>query len=320
MRKSQLVTGGAGAIGSRLVDALSTTKKDHNIIVLDNLSSGFVENVPKRDNVKFIQGDITSEDVLKTVFSNRIETVFHLAANFANQNSVDFPEKDLMVNGFGTLKLLEYSVENKISKFIYSSSSCVYGNKSDPLSEDIVDYSLDTPYGITKLLGERYVTFFNEHYSLPTVILRYFNSYGPGEYPGKYRNVIPNFFYNAIKGKPLTITGTGVETRDFNYVDNAVCGTINASEVEGAVGETFNIGSGKETKIVEIAEAINCITNNSSGIKFVERRNWDSIITRVSSIDKARKILSYSTQINLEEGLNKTYKWLKQVDFDKCAF
>ena len=313
-----LVTGGAGAIGSRLVKRFCITKK--NIIVLDNLSSGFIENVPKFDNVQFVQGDIESEDVLKTVFSNKIDTVFHLAANFANQNSVDFPEKDLLVNGLGTLKLLEYSVENKISKFIYSSSSCVYGQKDEPLSEEMTDYNLDTPYAITKLLGERYVTYFNEHYRLPTVILRYFNSYGPGEYPGKYRNVIPNFFYMAMKGIPLTITGTGQETRDFNYIDDTVQGTIMASKSKKAIGKILNIGSGTETRIIDIAHNVNNITNNKSAIKFVERRRWDNIATRVASIEKAQKIIGYSAQVKSEEGLKKTYEWLKGIDFNKSTF
>lgn len=313
-----LVTGGAGAIGSRLVETLSSV--ENNIIVLDNLSSGFVENIPKKNNIHFVQGDITSEDVLKNVFSKKIKTIFHLAANFANQNSVDFPEKDLLVNGLGTLKLLEYSVENKVAKFIYSSSSCVYGQKGDPLSEEMTDYNLDTPYAITKLLGERYVTYFNEHYGLLTVILRYFNSYGPGEYPGKYRNVIPNFFYMAMKGEPLIITGTGEETRDFNYIDDTVCGTIMAAESQKAIGKIFNIGSGTETRIIDIANKVNNITNNKSAIKFVERRKWDSINTRVASIEKAQKNIAYSTQVKLGDGLKKTYDWLKHIDFNKCAF
>ncbi|HJP19081.1 MAG: nucleotide sugar epimerase [Gammaproteobacteria bacterium] len=316
--KNILVTGGAGAIGSRLVEKLS--QSENRIIVLDNLSSGFVENVTKSDNVQFVQGDIESEDVLKTVFFNKIDTVFHLAANFANQNSVDFPEKDLMVNGLGTLKLLEYSVENKISKFVYSSSSCVYGQKNEPLSEEMTDYSLDTPYAITKLLGERYVTYFNDHYGLSTVILRYFNSYGPAEYPGKYRNVIPNFFYKAMRGEALVITGTGQETRDFNYIDDTVSGTLAASGSQKAVGKIFNIGSGRETKIIDIANIVNRITKNKSEIKFVEKRKWDNITSRVASIEKAQKLIDYSAQVKLEEGLKKTYEWLRQVDFNKCAF
>jgi len=316
--KNILVTGGAGAIGGRLVEKLSQSK--NKIIVLDNLSSGFVENVTKSVNVQFVQGDIESEDVLKTVFSNKINTVFHLAANFANQNSVDFPEKDLVVNGLGTLKLLEYSIENKVNKFIYSSSSCVYGQKNEPLSEEMTDYSLDTPYAITKLLGERYVTYFSEHYGLPSVILRYFNSYGPGEYPGKYRNVIPNFFYKAMKGEPLIITGTGEETRDFNYIDDTVCGTIMAGESQKAVGKIFNLGSGIETKILDIVNIINKITNNKNAIKFVERRKWDSITSRVASIEKAEKIIDYSTRTKLEEGLKQTYEWLKHADFKKSVF
>ena len=206
MNKNILVTGGAGAIGSNLVNQLSEIPS-RRITVLDNLSSGHVDNIIMRKNVRFIQGSVESDEDLRQAISESTDVVFHLAANFANQNSVDFPQRDLQVNGMGTLKILLHSVENKVKKFVYTSSSCVYGDRNEPLDEKCQEYSLDTPYAITKLLGERYVRFFTQHHGLNAVTLRYFNVYGPNEYPGKYRNVIANFFVKAMKNEEIVITG-----------------------------------------------------------------------------------------------------------------
>lgn len=305
-----LVTGGAGAIGSNVVTRLC---KDNFVIVLDDLSSGHIENLPKSKNILFINGSVSSDKMLRKCFMHKPEIVLHLAANFANQNSVDHPRKDLDVNGAGTLKLLEYSRDAGIRRFIYASSSCVYGHVSGALSETKKDYNLDTPYAITKLLGERYTSFFHHFYKLNTVILRYFNSYGPREYPGKYRNVIPNFFKTAIEGKPLPITGNGDESRDFNFADDTVEGTILALAHEEAVGKTFNLGSGKETRIIELAEKINQITKNRAGIRFVGQRDWDSIKRRLADISLANTVLGYKPKVDLDTGLMITYKWLKSV-------
>lgn len=306
------VTGGAGAIGSNLVRAL-LERGCRNIYVLDDLSSGRKENIPDVPEVFFLKDSIVNDDILKRVFSERIDVVFHLAANFANQNSVDFPRLDLNTNGLGTLKLLEYSRDARVERFIYVSSSCVYGNKDIALREDDPEYNLDTPYAITKLLGERYTTFFHQHNGLPTVILRYFNAYGPGEYPGKYRNVIPNFLALAMKGESLPITGTGEETRDFTFNRDTVEGTIRAAEVEQAIGNIFNIGSGRETKIIDLAQKINILTGNTEGLILKNPRSWDFIRRRVASIEKARNILGYHPTVELDEGLERTYSWLKSV-------
>lgn len=310
--KHVLVTGGAGAIGSNLVKAL-LKRGCRNIYVLDDLSSGKQENVPDVPDVSFLKDSIVNDDILKRVFSERIDVVFHLAANFANQNSVDFPRLDLNTNGLGTLKLLEYSRDARVERFVYVSSSCVYGNKDIALCEDDPEYNLDTPYAITKLLGERYTTFFHRHDSLPTVILRYFNAYGSGEYPGKYRNVIPNFLALAMNGEPLPITGTGEETRDFTFNHDTVEGTIRAAEVDQAIGNIFNIGSGKETSIIDLAQKINVLTGNMERIIFIEKRSWDFIRRRVASIERAQNILGYHPTVGLDEGLERTYSWLKTV-------
>jgi len=310
--KKILITGGAGAIGSNLTQALSKIGADL-IIVLDDLSSSFEWNIPSEKNILFVKGSILDEVKLKRVFFERPQIVFHLAAFFANQNSIDHPEQDLMVNGMGTLKVLEYSVFTSVEKFIYASSGCsIYGSQSPlPLKEEFMSMHLSTPYQITKMLGELYCNFFCHHYGLNVVKTRFFNSYGPGEVPGQYRNVIPNFIYWAMQGKSLPITGTGKETRDFTYVGDIVDGLLRAGYFKEAIGEDINLASGREIKIIELANMVNKFTNNKAGIKFTEKRKWDTKTRLLASIDKAKKILGYEPKTTFEDGLKETIKWFK---------
>lgn len=306
INKTILVTGGAGAIGSGLVPSLLN---NNQVTVLDNLDSGYRDLVDERAD--FIQGSILNEALLKKVFESKFDIIFHLAAHFANQNSVDHPQKDLNVNGLGTLKLLQQAQKTN-ARFVYASSSCVYGNISDPITEDTTNFKLDTPYAISKLLGEHYCTYFHEFYELPTTILRIFNSFGPGERPGKYRNVIPNFFKLATQNKSMIITGTGEETRDFNFVDNTNQGLILAASQDAAIGQVFNIGSGVETSIKVISSLINEITKNEAPIIYQDRRNWDRVLRRCANIDKAKSLLGYKPVIDLKPQLIKTYEWFKE--------
>ncbi|MBA7664732.1 UDP-glucose 4-epimerase [subsurface metagenome] len=308
--KKVVITGGAGCIGSNLTYALfsADVKK---VFVVDDLSSSERWNMPDDPNVVFIQGSILDEEVLMRAFSEKPDYVFHLAAHFANQNSVDYPETDLMVNGLGTLKVLQYSYQAKVEKFFFASSGCsVYGSQAPlPLKEDFVSLHLDTPYQITKLLGELYCNFFYNYYGLPVVIGRFFNVYGPGEVPGRYRNVIPNFIYWALSHKPLPITGTGEETRDFTFVEDIVEGALRAAVTPEAVGQAINLASEKETKIIDIAHMINGFVGGSE-VRFVERRSWDKITRRRASIEKARKILGYNPKTEIKEGIKRTLDWI----------
>lgn len=304
-----LVTGGAGAIGSNLCRALANL--DAQVIVLDNLSSAERWNVPDSPNVLFVHGDIRDEVTLKRVFNERPGVVFHLAAFFANQNSVDHPETDLDVNGLGTLRLLEYSQLSGVQRFVYASSGCsIYGSSAPlPLKEEFMSMSLSTPYQITKMLGELYANFYQNHYDLKVVKPRFFNSYGPGEVPGQYRNVIPNFIYWAMKGLPLPITGTGEETRDFTFVTDIVDGLLRAGSMDAAVGQEFNLASGRETQIVTLAEMINEATGNKAGIKFAKRRKWDTKSRLLASVDRARHLIGYEPRTDFSAGLEKTIHW-----------
>ena len=309
--KTVLVTGGAGAIGSNLTCALA--ELGAHVIVLDDLSSAERWNVPSLPNVLFVEGSILDEVLLKRVFFERPHIVYHLAAFFANQNSVDHPETDLMVNGLGTLCVLQYAVLSGVDRFVYASSGCsIYGSESPlPLREEFVSLHLSTPYQITKMLGELYCNFFYNHYGLKVVKPRFFNSYGPGEVPGQYRNVIPNFIYWAMKGLPLPITGTGEETRDFTYVGDIVDGLLRAGAMESAIGQEFNLASGKETRIIDLAHMINEATGNTAGIRFAQRRKWDTKDRLLASIDRARELIGYNPSTPFEEGLQHTIQWFQ---------
>lgn len=311
--KSIILTGGAGCIGSNLTKALLKAKAA-KIIVLDDLSAAEKWNIPVAPNVIFIEGSILDEEVLKRAFSEKLDYIFHLAAHFANQNSVDNPETDLLVNGLGTLNLLQYSHLTKVPKFVFASSGCsVYGSQAPlPLKEEFVSIHLDTPYQITKLLGELYCNFFYNYYGLPVVIARYFNVYGPGEVPGAYRNVIPNFIYWALHQKPLPITGTGEETRDFTFVEDIVDGTLRLGVIPEAVGNAFNLASEIETRVIDIANMVNEITGNNNGVELVARRDWDKITRRRASIDKARKVLGYEPKTKMKDGIKKAYNWIME--------
>lgn len=304
-----LVTGGAGAIGSNLSRALA--EGGANVVILDNLSSAERWNVPSLPNILFVEGDIRDEVKLKRVFFERPTIVYHLAAFFANQNSVDHPETDLEVNGLGTLRLLEYSVFTGVERFVYASSGCsIYGSSAPlPLKEEFMSMHLSTPYQITKMLGELYGNFFYHHYGLKVTKPRFFNSYGPGEVPGQYRNVIPNFIYWAMKGMPLPITGTGEETRDFTYVTDIVNGLLRAGVMDSAVGQEFNLASGRETSIIDLANMINEATNNKAGIKFTQRRKWDTKSRLLASVDRAGELLGYEPITPFMVGLENTIRW-----------
>jgi len=314
--KHVLITGGAGAIGSNLSRVLADLGA--KVIIVDDLSSGKIWSVPSAANVLFVHGSILDEVILKRVFLEGPDIVFHLAAFFANQNSVDHPERDLMVNGMGTLRMLEYSALQGIERFIYASSGCaIYGGEMPlPLREDFITMHLSSPYQVTKMLGELYCNFFHHHHELKVVKPRFFNSYGPGEVPGQYRNVIPNFIYWALKGLPLPITGTGEETRDFTYVGDLVDGLLRAGYFESAISQSFNLASSRETRIIDLANMVNEATGNVAGVRYVSSRKWDTKKRLLASVDLAGELIGYEPGTPFEEGLKETIQWFRD-NWDK---
>jgi len=307
--KTVLITGGAGCIGSNLSQKLSELAG--RIIILDNLDSAYQWNIPRAENIEFIHGDVLDDETLKRAFKEKPDYIFHLAAHFANQNSVDNPEKDLMVNGVGILKVLQYAQLVGVERFIYSSSGCgVYGLDSQmPFKEYDISINLHTPYQVTKLLGELYTNYFHNLYDLPIVNARFFNVFGPGEVPGKYRNVIPNFFYWSLTRQALPITGDGTETRDWTYVGDIIDGLLAMGLKKEAIGEAINLGSGEETHVIDMANMVNELTGNPEGIAYASRRDWDAKTRLLSSIEKAEKILNYQPQTKFKDGLKKTHQW-----------
>jgi nucleoside-diphosphate-sugar epimerase len=225
-----------------------------------------------------------------------------------------------MVNGLGTLKLLQHARSEQVSRFVYVSSSCIYGNRPEPLSEQLREYSLDTPYAVTKLLGEQYVNFFHRHHSMPTVVLRLFNSYGPGEYPGKYRNVIPNFMYRLMNSQPLTITGTGHESRDFTFAGDVVRALKLAMQAPAAVGLTLNVASGVETTIRTLVETLFEVCGAETRVDYVPQREWDSVVRRCADISRITEALGFRPLVDLREGLRRTHEWFLQKNVDKARW
>ena len=307
--KTILITGACGAIGRNLVKKLSTNN-NYLIYALDDLSSS--NALPPFKNVKFIHMNIANSEKLTSLLTNlKPNFIFHLAAHFANQNSVDHPVSDIMTNIVGLVNLLECQRSNhKLEKIIYSSSSCIYGNLQF-MDEEANVSPYETPYAINKYVGELYCRYYSEIHGLPTVSVRVFNTFGPGEHPGEYRNVIPNFIANALKNEPLVITGTGDETRDFTFVDNTVDLLCRSAFSNFRAGEIFNGGTGSVQKIIEIAKRIIEITGSKSAITFIEARSWDHVSDRRSDISKSQNDLGYSPILNIDSQLRSTCEWMR---------
>ena len=306
---SVLVTGGNGAVGCNLVNKLLELKA--KIVVLDDFSQSNIGNLPSNKNLQVVKSDIANKKALAKVFSRHFDYVFHLAARFANELSVKDPYEDLRVNVEGTLHVLLHAARKNVGRFLYTSSSSIYGpQKKTSFKENYIP-NPSTPYAASKLSAEHYCHAIKELYGLNFTIVRLSNSFGPYDPPGKYRNVIPNFFRAAILGKNLIITGTGNETRDFTYVDDIVEGIILAATSKNGINETFNLGTGKETKIKNLTKLILEITQSSSKITFESMRKFDHIKNRRMDISKARKLLRYYPSTDMKKGLEITYDWLK---------
>jgi UDP-glucose 4-epimerase len=305
-----VVTGGAGAIGSRLVQRLLDDGAER-VVVIDDLSSGYRWLLPENSKVELVTRDVC--EIADLGLDVESPLVFHLAAFFANQNSVDHPDADLHTNGLGTLSVLRWAAANDARRVVYASAGCsIAGHGIDaPIREDMpVSLHLDTPYQITKALGEFYCNYFLSMVS--SVRCRFFNSFGPGEVPGPYRNVIPNFIWRALHDEPLIITGTGEETRDFIYVDDLVDGLVRAGRTEQAHGEAINLGTGHQTRVIDLARAIVTLCGSSSEIQFAPRRAWDHSLRRQADNSKARSLLGLAPAVDLQTGLARTVAWFQE--------
>jgi len=305
-----VVTGGCGAIGSRLVGRL-LAEGAQSVAVVDDLSSGYAWLLPEDSRVRLLRMDVA--ELLRYGLHIRQAVVFHLAAFFANQNSIDHPLDDLHSNGLGTLATLLWARSTRAKKLVYASAGCSIAGHgaSESIREDMpVSLHLDTPYQITKALGEFYCNYFNPE--VKTVRARFFNSYGPGELPGTYRNVIPNFIWRALHHEPLLITGSGQETRDFIYVDDLVEGLVRAARNPAADGEAFNLGTGLQTRVLDLARMVIELSESRSRIEFGPRRPWDKSLHREADITRARQVLGFQPAVRLRAGLERTVAWFRE--------
>ena len=311
-----LVTGGAGFIGNNLVRRLLQNEVS-KIVIMDNQSSGMAVFLPDDNRITFVGMDIDKMDKLNFVINqHEFDYVFHLAAHFANQNSVDHPFSDIQTNIVGTVSLLEILKFHKsLKKFVYASSSCVYGT-AENMNEGVYIYPSETPYSINKYTAELYTQYYAHLFHVPTVSIRIFNTYGPYELAGKYRNVIPNFIEKALNGEDLVITGTGKETRDFTYVDDLIDLMLSAALSPSKDGEIFNGGTGSKTEVANMAEIIKEVAESQSNLVFKPARNWDKVKDRVSDLSRSASELGYAPKVNIREGLEKTIKWYKE-NYDK---
>lgn len=303
-----LVTGGAGCIGSHVAQGL--LDQGFKVRILDDLSTGFMENIQSlTQKVEFVKGDIKKDSDISKAIRN-VSYVFHLAANRAVLRSVDKPLETNDINVTGTLKLLIAAQKNKVKRFIFSSSSSVYGEtKKFPLSEDDLPKP-ESPYAASKIMGEYYCKLFTKLYGLETVSLRYFNVYGPRQNPESiYSAVIPIFLEKLIQEQPPEIHWDGKQSRDFVYASDIAQANILAMKSAKAVGEVFNIASGEELSVNELFKEIQRLTNKKH-VKpvYKPKRNGD-VRRTAASIKKARALLGYQPKISFRKGIEKTIHW-----------
>ena len=305
-----LVTGGAGFVGGALVKRL--VEAGGRVTVLDDLFTGQRETVPSA--AEFIEGSVTDQALVRELVGAN-SLIFHMAARNIIASTAN-PRDDFETNIGGTLNILLAARESKVERVVYTSSTSVYGNpRTIPVNEDDLPVLL-SPYAVSKLGGENYCFAFAESYGLPMAVVRYSNVFGPGQRPDNpYCGVVSKFLANAHRGVPLTVHGDGLQTRDYTYVDDAVEATLLAAVHPRAEGEMFNIGTGIETSVVELGRSIGRALGREVEFEYIDRRDVDNIRRRVVNIEKIRRMLRWSPQVTLQDGLNRTAEWFVRSGF-----
>jgi len=320
-----LVVGGAGFVGANLVKVILKETNNVSIIVVDNLMSAEKENLPEDYRVSFLNGSITDDEILKHI-DDSFDYIFHLATYHGNQSSIYDPLADHENNTLTTLKLMNHVKDYKnLRKLVYSAAGCscaekTFGTACATDEEAPISLVQDSPYSMSKIFGEFYAVYFNRQHNVPTVRARFQNVYGPGEvlgagqwrgtYATVWRNVTPTFMYKAIMNQDIPLENKGIATRDFIFVDD-ICKGLIACALKGVAGDVYNLGSGKETTIAQLAEKIVAITGSKSKIDYLPKRDWDNSGKRFASIDKSKKELDFSAKIDIDDGLNEMAKWFK---------
>ena len=331
--KAILVVGGAGFVGSNLCHML-LEHRPREVLIVDNLLSADISNVPQHRNVRFVLGSITNDAILEAL-PHDLDFVFHLACYHGNQSSIADPLADHENNTLTSLKLFD-RLKNfkKLQKVVYSAAGCAVAEKTfdeaKPTTEEApVSLFHDSPYSVSKLIGELYGNYYFARYGMPFVKARFQNVFGPREILGAgrwrgtphtvWRNVTPTFIWNALHGKALPVENGGVATRDFIFVEDMARGLI-ACALKGEPGEVYNLASGVETSILDLASMINEFTGNTTPIDLKPARNWDRSGKRFGDPVKSREKLAFEAQVDLPEGLKRTIEWTKtnRLVIDRC--
>ncbi len=313
--KKILITGGAGFIGSHLVDALS---KSNCVIILDNFSSGKKENIEhhqENSDVEIITGDIRDKSLLYKITKD-IDIIYHLAVQCLRVSIKD-PEINHEVNATGTLNLCMAALKNSVKRFVYISSSEVYGTALKiPMPEDHPCEPM-TVYGASKLAGEAYALAYHRTYGLNSIVVRPFNTYGPrAHFEGAYGEVIPKFVPRVLSNMPPIIFGNGSQTRDFTYVSDTVRGIIMASECDKMIGRVVNIANGSETSINKLAKIIIQKLNKKNLKPLYEKNRPGDVMRHFADISKAKKLFNYTPQVNIGKGIELYIDWFKSMDYN----
>jgi UDP-glucose 4-epimerase len=312
VRPRQLVVGGAGFIGSALVRVLAV---EAPVRVLDDLSTGRAENLAGVDDVEVIEGTVLSPADLAEALDG-VDVVFHLAC-LGVRHSLHAPERNHEVNATGTLRLLEAARQRSVERFVYTSSSEVYGTaRRAPMDEDHPTFP-HTVYGGSKLAGEAYTRAYYRTWGLPTVVVRPFNAFGPrSHHEGDSGEVIPRFITRVMNGLPPVVFGDGSQTRDLTYVDDTALGIARAATAEDAIGQTINLGTGVETRIDDLAQLVLDVLGRSDlDTEHVERRPGD-VERLVADTRAAEALLDWKPTTDLEAGIRSLVAWHEQAGTD----
>src|SRR5271156_5728514 len=304
-----LVTGGAGFIGSNIVDEL--VRRGHHVTVLDDLSAGKESNLADvRGKIDLRIGSITD---LATVQSacHGAEHVIHLAARTSVPRSVQNPIETNHVNIDGTLNVLVAARDANVRRFVYAASSSAYGETPTLPKTEAMQPNPISPYGITKYVGELYARVFGRVYGLENVCIRYFNVFGPRQDPNsQYSGVLSRFMLAAIQGQSPVVYGDGEQSRDFTFIENIVDETLRACEAKNASGMVFNGGTGERITLNQVLQQLETITGKKIAAKYEAARNGD-IRDSQAEISLARTVLGYEPRIQFAEGLQRTWAWYK---------
>ncbi|MBL8439884.1 MAG: NAD-dependent epimerase/dehydratase family protein [Betaproteobacteria bacterium] len=319
-----LVVGGAGFVGSNLVHQI-LEQDPREIIVVDNLISSDVSNIPADSRVRFVFGSITDDRILAALPGD-LDYAFHLACFHGNQSSIADPFADHDNNTYTSLKLFDRLKELKgLKKVVYAAAACAVAEKTyDAPTATTEDQPVtlyhDSPYSISKIIGELYGNYYFQQHKLPFVKARFSNVYGPREILGAgqwrgtvhtvWRNVTPTFIWRSLSGNALPLDNGGNASRDFIFVEDMARGLM-ACALKGAAGGVYNLATGRETSILELATIINEYTGNTTPLDLRPARDWDRSGKRFASTEKAARELGFTAQVDIREGLRRTVEWTK---------